>query len=111
MKTFWLAAAGVVVCVLAMWGSRTTYGQPPKALDGRKMICVDDAILDANEILFVHETQTDIGVGFRGLPSQGNGAFTVLYVKKTADNWRALASATGVTVPPQATMAPPRPNR
>jgi hypothetical protein len=105
MKTFWLAAAGSAVCVLAMWCSRTTYGQPPKAPDGRKMIAVDDAILDANEILFVHETQTDISIGFRGLPSQGNGAFSVLFIKKTADNWRALAGAIGVPVPPRA-MAP-----
>jgi hypothetical protein len=106
MKTFWLAAAGCAVCVVAVWCSRTTYGQPPKAPDGRKMISVDDAILDANEILFVHETQTDISIAFRGLPSQGNGAFTVLYVKKSAENWKALAAAIGVPVPPRANATP-----
>src|ERR1700720_4138177 len=106
MKTFWLAAAGVVACVVAMWCSRTTYAQAPKAPDGRKMIAVDDAILDANEILFVHETQTDISIAFRGLPSQGNGAFTVLYVKKSAENWKALAGAIGVPVPPRANATP-----
>jgi hypothetical protein len=106
MKTFWLAAAGFVVCVMAVWCSRTTYGQPPKAPDGRKMIAVDDAILDASEILFVHETQTDISIGFRGQPTQGNGAFSIVFVKKTAENWRTLAAATGVPVPPHATMAP-----
>jgi hypothetical protein len=105
MKTLWLGAACFVMCVMAVWCSRTTYGQPPKALQGTKMISLDDAILDANEILFVHETQTDIAIGFRGLPSQGNGAFSVLFVKKTADNWRTLAAATGVAVPPRATTA------
>ena len=103
MKTLWLGAACFVLCVMAVWCSRTTYGQPPKALPGTKMIALDDAILDANEILFVHETQTDIEIGFRGLPSQGNGAFSVLYVKKTADNWRTLAAATGVAIPARAT--------
>ncbi len=106
MKNFWWVAGGFVVCVMALWCSRTTYGQPPKAPDGRKMIAVDDAILDANEILFVHETQTDISIGFRGLPTQGNGAFSVLYVKKTAENWRVLAAAIGVAVPPRATTTP-----
>jgi hypothetical protein len=67
------------------------------------MISVDDAILDASQILFVDETQTDIRIGFRDLPSQGNGAFSVLFVKKTAENWRKLAAATGVPVPPRAT--------
>ena len=103
MKMLWLGAACFVVCVMAVWCSRTTYGEPPKALQGTKMISVDDAILDANEILFVHETQTDIQVGFRGLPSQGNGAFAVLFLRKTADNWRTLAAATGVAIPPRAT--------
>src|SRR3984893_884534 len=103
MKTLWLGAACFVLCVLALSCSRTTYGQPPKALPGTKMIALDDAILDANEILFVHETQTDIEIGFRGLPSQGNGAFSVLYVKKTADNWRTRPAATGVAIPARAT--------
>jgi hypothetical protein len=105
MKTLWLSAACFAVCVMAVWCSRTTYGEPPKALQGTKMISVDDAILDANEILFVDETQTEIRIGFRGLPSAGNGAFSVLYVKKTADNWRTLAAATGVAIPPRATTA------
>ncbi|HEV3303435.1 MAG TPA: hypothetical protein VG055_27540 [Planctomycetaceae bacterium] len=105
MKTLWLGAACFVVCVMAVWCSRTTYGEPPKALQGSKMISVDDAILDANEILFVDETQAEIRIGFRGLPSGGNGAFSILYVKKTADNWRTLAAATGVAIPPRATMA------
>ena len=47
---------------------------------------LDDAILDANEILYVDETQSEIRIGFRGLPSQGNGGFAVLFVKKTAEN-------------------------
>jgi hypothetical protein len=99
MKTLWLGGACFVLCVMAVWCSRTTYGQPPRALPGTKMIALDDAILDANEILFVNETETDIRVSFRGLPSQGNGAYSALYVRKTADNWRALAAATGVAVP------------
>jgi hypothetical protein len=103
MKALWLGAACFVLCVLAVWCSRTTYGQPPRALPGTKMIALDDAILDANEILFVHETQTDIAISFRGLPSGGNGAFSILYVKKTADNWRTLAAAIGVAIPPGAT--------
>jgi hypothetical protein len=103
MKTLWVGVACVVVCVMAVWCSRTTYGQPPRALPGTKMISVDDAILDANEILFVHETQTDIAIGFRGLPNQGNGAYSILYLKKTAENWRVLAAAIGVAVPPAAT--------
>jgi hypothetical protein len=103
MKTLWVGVACVAVCVMAVWCSRTTYGQPPRALPGTKMISVDDAILDANEILFVHETQTDIAIGFRGLPNQGNGAYSILYVKKTAENWRVLAAAIGVAVPPAAT--------
>ena len=102
MKTLWLGVACCVVCVMAVWCSRTTYGESPKALQGTKMISVDDAILDANEILFVHETQTDIAISFRGLPSGGNGAFSILYVKKTADNWRTLAAAIGVAIPPRA---------
>jgi hypothetical protein len=102
MKMLWLGAACFVVCVLAVWCSRTTYGEPPKALPGTKMISIDDAILDANEILFVDETTTDIRVVFRGLPSQGNGAFSVLFLRKTADNWRTLAAATGVAIPPRA---------
>ena len=105
MKTLWFGAACFVLCVMAVWCSRTTYGQPPKALQGTKMISLDDAILDANEILFVNETETDIRIGFRGLPSQGNGGFSVLFVRKTADNWRTLAAATGVAIPPRATPA------
>ncbi|HEV3300498.1 MAG TPA: hypothetical protein VG055_12700 [Planctomycetaceae bacterium] len=66
------------------------------------MIAVDDAIVDANEILFVDETQSEIRIAFRGLPNTGNGAYSVLFVKKTADNWRTLAAATGVSVPPRA---------
>jgi hypothetical protein len=107
MKTLWLGvAACAVLCVMAVLCSRTSYGQPPKAPPGTKMISLDDAILDANEILFVDETQTDIRIGFRGLPTQGNGAFSVVFVKKTADNWRTLAAATGVAIPPRATSAP-----
>ncbi|HEV8066281.1 MAG TPA: hypothetical protein VGP76_01000 [Planctomycetaceae bacterium] len=105
MKTLWMGAACFVVCVMAVWCSRTTYGEPPKALQGTKMISVDDAILDANEILFVDETQSEIRIAFRGLPNTGNGGYSVLLVKKTADNWRTLAAATGVAVPPRA-MAP-----
>jgi hypothetical protein len=69
------------------------------------MISLDDAILDASQILFVEETQTDIRIGFRELPSQGNGAFSALFVRKTADNWRKLAAATGVPVPTRAATA------
>jgi hypothetical protein len=101
MKALWSCAACFVVCVIAIWCSRTTYGDPPKALPGTKMISLDDAILDANEILFIHETQTDIEIGFRGLPSQGNGGYTALFVRKTPENWRTLAAATGVAVPPR----------
>jgi hypothetical protein len=101
MKALWMGAACFVVCVIAVWSSRTTYGEPPRALPGTKMISLDDAILDANEILFVHETQTDIEIAFRGLPSQGNGAYSVLFVRKTPENWRTLAAATGVAVPPR----------
>jgi hypothetical protein len=106
MKTLWLTAACCVVCVIAVWSSRATYGQLPKGPEGARMISLDDAILDAREILFVDETQTDIRIAFRGLPTQGNGAYSVLFVKKSADNWRKLAAATGVEVPPRATMAP-----
>ncbi|HXY37382.1 MAG TPA: hypothetical protein VEI07_24350 [Planctomycetaceae bacterium] len=106
MKAFWLAAACFVACVLAVCWSRTTYGQPPRGPDGRKMISLDDAIVDANEILFVDETQTDIRVAFRGQPTTGNGAYTVLFLKKTAENWRTLAAATGVPVPPRANSTP-----
>ncbi len=102
MKTLWLSAACFVLCVMAVWCSRTTYGEPPKALPGTKMISLDNAILDANEILYVAENETDLRIGFRGLPNQGNGAFSVVFVRKTADNWRALAAATGVAVPPNA---------
>jgi hypothetical protein len=69
------------------------------------MISVDDAILDANEIIFVDEIQTDIRIAFRNQPTTGNGAYTVLFVKKTAENWRILAAATGVAVPPRANTA------
>ena len=106
MKAFWLAAACLVACVMAVCWSRTTYGQPPRGPEGRRMISVDDAILDASEILFVDETQTDIRIAFRNQPTTGNGAYTVLFVKKNADNWRALAAATGVAVPPRANAAP-----
>jgi hypothetical protein len=104
MKSLWLGVAGFVVCVVAVWCSRTTYGEPPKALQGAKMISIDDAILNPNEILFADETPTEIRVVFRGLPSQGNGAYSVLFLRKTAENWRALAAATGVTIPPRATQ-------
>jgi hypothetical protein len=101
MKALWMGAACFVLCVMAVWCSRTTYGDPPRAIPGTKMISLDDAIVDANEILFVHETQTDIEITFRGLPSQGNGAYSALFVRKTPENWRTLAAATGVAVPPR----------
>lgn len=107
MKTLWLGGLCLVVSVIALWCSRTTYGQPPMAPGGPKMIALDDAILDANEILFVEQTQREIRIGFRGLPSQGNGAVTALFVPKTANNWRKLAAATGVAVPPGAATRGP----
>ena len=102
MKTFWLVAAGFVVCVMAVWCSRTSYGQGPQVPENRKMIAVDNAIVDANQILYVYELQDEIHIGFRGLPSLGNGPTSVLIVKTTAANWRTLAAATGVEVPPRA---------
>jgi hypothetical protein len=106
MKTLWLGVLCLVVSVMAIWCARTTYGEPPKAPEDFKMIALDDAILDANQILFVEQTQSEIRIGFRGLPSQGNGAYSVVFVRKTADNWRKLAAATGVAVPPRAPTAP-----
>jgi hypothetical protein len=106
MKTFCLGLVCMVVSAMALWCSQTTYGQPPKVPEGSKMIALDDAILDASQILFAEETQREIRIGFRGLPSQGNGAFSSLFVRKTADNWRKLAAAMGVAVPSQATTAP-----
>jgi hypothetical protein len=106
MKTLWLGAACSVMCVAAAWCSRTTYGQPPQALEGTKMIALDDAILDAGQILFVDQSQTDIRVAFKGLPSQGNGAFATVFVRKTPDNWRKLATALGVPVPTGAAKVP-----
>jgi hypothetical protein len=102
MKTLWFAAACVVVCVVAVWCSRSTYGQPPKVPEGRRMIAVDDAIVDANEIVFVDETQSEIRIAFRGLPSTGNGSYAILLVQKTPANWRVLAGALGAPVPPRA---------
>ncbi len=109
MKTFWLGGACFVACAIAAWFSQKTYGQltggqamirPQRP----KMISLDNAIFDANEILFIDETQTDIRVAFRGLPMQGNGPYSVLFLRRTAENWRKLADATGVAVPPRATM-------
>jgi hypothetical protein len=102
MKTLWLSAACVVVCVVTVWCSRITYGQPPKVPEGRRMIAVDDAIVDANEIVFVDETQSEIRIAFRGLPSTGNGSFAILLVQKTPENWRVLSAALGVAIPPRA---------
>ena len=90
MKTLWLSAACFAVCVMAVWCSRTTYGEPPKALQGTKMISVDDAILDANEILFVDETQTEIRIGFRGLPTRATGpsrSCTLRRQRTTGGRW------------------------
>ncbi len=111
MKTFWLGWACFVACAIAVWFSQKTYGQltggqPMIGPQHPKMISLDNAIVDANEILFVDETPTDIRVAFRGLPMQGNGPYTVLFLRRTAENWRKLADATGVTVPPRATTTP-----
>lgn len=108
MKAFWWSGACFLACLLAISFVQITPAQiaggPP--LQHPKMISLDDAILDANEILFVDETQTDIRVVFRGLPMQGNGPFTVLFLKKSAENWHKLADAIGVMVPPRATTVP-----
>jgi len=110
MKTLWFFALCLVVSITGLWCSRTTYGQPPKTPEGVKMIALDDAIVDANQILFVEQNQTNIRIGFRDLPSQGNGAYSVVFVRSTADNWRKLAAATGVEVPPRAATVPSNAN-
>jgi hypothetical protein len=106
MKALWFCVLCLVVSVMALWCSRATYGEPPKTPDGRKMIALEDAILDADQILFVDQNQSNIRIGFKGLATQGNGAYSVLVVRNTADNWRKLAAATGVAVPPRAPTAP-----
>jgi hypothetical protein len=105
MKAFWLGAACVVVFAVAAYG-QLTGGQPLKAHEHHKMIAVDDAIVDVDEILFVDETTKEIRIVFKGTPSQGNGGFSVLFIRRTAENWRTLAAATGVAVPPRATSTP-----
>ena len=105
MKSLWVSVLCLGLCVMALWGSRTSYGEPPRSAEGVKMISLDDSIVDASQILFAEQNQSNIRVGFRGLPSQGNGAYSVLFVRNTMDNWRKLAAATGVAVPPQAGTA------
>lgn len=99
MKSLWLSLLCLLLCVMAAWGSRSSYAEPSKAPEVFKMISLDDSILDASQILFIEQNQSNIRIGFRGLPSQGNGAYSVLFVRNTADNWRKLAAATGVAVP------------
>jgi hypothetical protein len=106
MKMLWFCVLCLVVSAMGLWFSRTTYGQPPGTPDGSKMIALDDAILDPSQILFIGQDQTQIRIAFRNLPSQGNGAFSALFVKSTPQNWRKLAAATGVAVPPRVVTAP-----
>jgi hypothetical protein len=103
MKTFWFGAACVVVCVMTVWYSRTTYGEPPRTPETPRMIAMEHgAILDANQILFVEEEGDRFRIAFRGVPSraQGNGAYSFLYVKKSPENRRRLTVATGVVLRP-----------
>jgi hypothetical protein len=109
MRTFWFVAACVVISVMAIWYSRTTYAEPPnKVPEGQRMIALEGAVVDASQILFVEEKGKAEGKGafhiaFRGLPYQANsGAFSDLMVKNTSENRKRLAEATGVVLRPPA---------
>ncbi|HEV3298243.1 MAG TPA: hypothetical protein VG055_01285 [Planctomycetaceae bacterium] len=101
MKTFWFGAACVVACVITVWYSRTTYGDPPKTPEGPRMIAMDGGIiLDANQILFIQDTGLFFHIAFKGVNIHGNNTFPVLEVRTTPENRKRLAVATGVVLRP-----------
>jgi hypothetical protein len=72
------------------------------------MVALEDAILDANQILFIEENQTNFRIGFRWLPAQANGgSFSAVFVKKTPENRRRLSAAMGVELSPRTTTPAP----